>query len=104
MEEFKDVESQLEVERRDESGTGVPWGGLTTLVGIAVIVLFAVQNTETVAIEFLWLSGEFPLSLVILMTALVSVLFAVTAGAFYRRKRRRRRAEKQELRRLRGGA
>lgn len=101
MEEFKDVDAQLEDEPRPEGGAGIPWGGLTTLAGIALIVLFAVQNTESAAIDFLWLSGEFPLSLVILVTALVAVLFATTAGAFYRRRRRRRRAEKQELRKLR---
>ncbi len=101
MEEFKDVEAQLEAEPRPEPGAGVPWGGLITVVGIALIVLFAVQNTELSAIDFLWLSGEFPLSLVILVTALVSALFATTAGAFYRRRRRKRRADKHELRNLR---
>lgn len=102
MDEFKDVESQLEAERPAAGGAGIPWGGFTTVVGIALIVLFAVQNTATVNIEFLWLTGDFPLSLVILVTALVSALFAITAGALYRRKRRRRRAEKNELRQLRG--
>lgn len=102
MEEFKDVDAQLEVEPRPATGAGIPWGGLTTVVGIALIVLFAVQNTESTSIDFLWLNGEFPLSLVILVTALVSALFAITAGAFYRRRRRRRRADRQELRKLRG--
>lgn len=99
--EFTDVESQLGPEQPADPGAGVPWGGVTTVVGIALIVLFAVQNTESATIEFLWLSGDFPLSLVILVTALASALFATTAGAFYRRRRRRRRAEKMELKELR---
>lgn len=99
-EEFTNVEAQLEAEPQD-SGSGIPWGGVTTVLGIALIVLFAVQNTESATVEFLWLSGDFPLSLVILVTALVAALFATTAGALYRRRRRRRRAEKQELKQLR---
>lgn len=103
MDQFNDVESQLDPEPSPVAGTGVPWGGITTVVGIVLIVLFAVQNTETATIGFLWLTGDFPLSLVILVTALVAALFAITAGAFYRRRRRKRRAEKQALRELRGG-
>ncbi len=101
MEEFNDVESQLEAQPSPDLDAGVPWAGLITVIGIALIVVFSVQNTESATVEFLWLSGEFPLSLVILVTALVSVLFATTAGALYRRRRRRRRAEKQQLRELR---
>ena len=101
MDEFNDVESQLEAEPSPDPSAGVPWAGLITVIGIALVVVFSVQNTESATVEFLWLSGQFPLSLVILVTALVSVLFATTAGALYRRRRRRRRAEKQELRELR---
>ena len=103
MEEFQEVDAQLEAEP-PEGAAGIPWGGVTTVLGIALIVLFAVQNTESTSIDFLWFTGDFPLSLVILVTALVSVLFATTSGAFYRRRRRKRRAEKQELKRLRGDA
>lgn len=102
MDEFNDVESQLEAEPPREQRAGVPWAGLTILIGIALIVVFAVQNTDSATVEFLWFRGDFPLSLVILVTALVSVLFAATSGALYRRRRRKRRAEKQELEELRG--
>lgn len=102
MEEFNDVESQLEAEPSPKRDAGVPWAGLTTVIGITLIVVFAVQNTESATVEFLWLSGDFPLSLVILVTALVAVLFATTAGALYRRRRRKRRAEKRELKQMRG--
>lgn len=101
MDEFNEVESQLEAEPSRERNAGVPWAGLVTVIGIALIVVFSVQNTESATVEFLWLSGEFPLSLVILVTALVSVLFTTTAGALYRRRRRKRRAEKRELKELR---
>lgn len=102
MDEFSDVESQLEPEPSPEPGPGIPWAGLTILIGLALVVVFAVQNTEAATVDFLWFNGEFPLSLVILVTALVSVLFTSTAGALYRRRRRKRRAEKQQLRELRG--
>lgn len=103
-EEPRDIQSQREPEVPTDPevpvdpGAGFPWGGLAILVGIVLIVVFAVQNTEIATIDFLWLSGDFPLAIVILATAVVAALFSVSAGALYRRRRRRRRVERQELR------
>jgi uncharacterized integral membrane protein len=85
----------------DEPGVGVPWGALIALLGLALVVVFAVQNTEPVPVEFLWLEGEYPLALVILITAAAAVLIAQLVAYLYRRRRRRRLAEQQELRRYR---
>jgi uncharacterized membrane protein YciS (DUF1049 family) len=57
------------------------------------------QNTETIPIRFLWLDGEFTLSIVILVTALAMAVITAAGGVFYRRRRLKRRAEKEELRR-----
>jgi len=83
-------------------GEGIPWGAIVGTLGVILLVVFAVQNTETVAVEFLWLSDEFPLSIVILVTAVSAAVLALLSGAVFRRRRRARRAEKQELRQLRG--
>jgi uncharacterized integral membrane protein len=83
-------------------GEGIPWGAVVGTLGVILLVVFAVQNTETVAIEFLWVSGEYPLSIVILVTAVSAGLLTLISGAFLRRRRRARRAEKQELQHLRG--
>lgn len=86
----------------DDPGSGVAWGIVLLFIGIALVVVFAVQNTETVPIQFLWLEGEYPLSIVILTTAVVAFLLGELLAVIYRRRRRQRLAEKDELRRLRG--
>ena len=63
--------------------------------------MFAVQNTDPVPVTFLWMDGEYPLALVILITAAVTVLLTWLVGVAYRRRRKRRRAEQQELKRYR---
>ena len=92
---FEEVEEQL------PPGEGLPWGLIIATIGIILLVVFAVQNTETVHVEFLWMGGDFPLSIVILVTAVAAGLLTVASTAFYRRRRRRRREEQEELRRLR---
>lgn len=101
MDESTEVESQLDPGEPSDPGSGVPWGGITTLIGIVLIVVFAVQNTESATIDFLWFSGDFPLAIVILVTAVVSALFTLSSAAFSKRRRRKRRAERAELAQLR---
>ena len=100
--ELYDDERELEPGPPEEQGAGLPWVGIVASLGLIMVVVFAVQNTDTVSIEYLWMTGDFPLSIVILVTAVASAIFAVLGGAFYRRRRRLRRAEKHELRHLRG--
>ncbi|MDP9494569.1 MAG: lipopolysaccharide assembly protein LapA domain-containing protein [Actinomycetota bacterium] len=83
------------------SGSGVAWGAVIILLGLALAIVFAVQNTEPVPIEFLWLDGEFPLALVILITVAVVVLLAELLGMVFRRRRRRRHTDRQELKKFR---
>jgi len=101
MAETPEFDGQFE-EDPPHRGEGIPWGAVVGTSGMVLLVVFAVQNTESVAIEFLWLSGEFPLSIVILVTAVSAGLLTLMSGAFFRRRRRARRAEKQELQHLRG--
>lgn len=94
-----EVEPQLVPEPREVAPSpGFPWGGVTATVGLILIVVFAIQNTEDTAVRFLWIDGDYPLSMVILVTALVTAVFTVLGGALYRRARRQRRADKAELR------
>lgn len=82
-------------------GSGVAWGAVILLLGLALVVVFAVQNTEPVPVEFLWLDGDSPLALVILITVALVVLLVQLFGMAYRRRRRKRLSERQELRRFR---
>ncbi len=90
-----------EIEEKLPPGEGLPWGIVIGTIGLILLVVFTVQNTEPVQVEFLWLSGDFALSIVILVTTIVAALVTAFSGAFYRRRRRRRREEQEELRRLR---
>ena len=99
--EIRDIEAQVDPIQEHQVDPGFPWGGLITTLGLVLVVVFAVQNTDSVEVRFLWIDGQFPLSMVILITALVSVVFTVLGGALYRRRRLRRRVEKEQLRQLR---
>ena len=83
--------------------TGIAWSAILLFLGIALVVVFSVQNTDPVPVEFLWLEGEFSLAIVILVTVGVVILLTEVIGLSYRRRRRRRRAESEELRRYRNG-
>jgi len=104
FEDERDLPAENEMrdapERRSES-TGVAWGAILAFLGIALVIVFAVQNTDPVPVTFLWMEGEHPLAIVILITIGVVILLTELIGVSYRRRRRRRRDEKEELRRLR---
>lgn len=82
-------------------GAGVPWGLAAFLLGVVLLVVFVVQNAQSVVLQFLGWEGEYPLSLIIIMVIAISVILDEILGGLLRRRRRRRRAEKEELRRLR---
>lgn len=90
-------EPQAEISDRP----GVPWGLAAFLVGTVLLVVFVVQNAQSVGLKFLGWEGEYPLSLIIILVIAVSVILDEILGGLLRRRRRRRRAEKEELRRLR---
>jgi len=85
----------------ERTGPGFAWGAMIIFVALALLVVFAIQNTNPVPVEFLWLDGEYPLALVILITVAVVVLLVELFGLLYRRRRRKRVAERQELKRFR---
>ena len=95
-----DAEAVETLGRRSES-TGIAWGAIVAFAGIALVIVFAVQNTDPVPVRFLWMEGQHPLAIVILITVGAVILLTELIGVSYRRTRRRRRVEKEELRRLR---
>lgn len=82
--------------------TGIAWGLVVVLLLLALVVVFTVQNTESVPIRFLWMEGTFSLALVVWVTVGVTAIITEMAELIYRRRRRQRIAEREELRRLRG--
>jgi uncharacterized integral membrane protein len=87
--------------RRGES-TGIAWGAILLMLGIALVVAFTVQNTDPVPVRFMWMEGQYPLAIVILITIGAVVLITELIGVSYRRRRRRQREDREELKRYRG--
>jgi uncharacterized integral membrane protein len=96
-----EVEAVAQPSRPVSDSTGIAWGAILLFIGITLVVVFSVQNTDPVPVNFLWMEGEFSLAIVILVTVGVIVLLTELIGLAYRKRRRRRMVEKEELRRLR---
>jgi uncharacterized integral membrane protein len=86
-----------------ERGPGIPWGLTVALILALLLVVFAVQNTQTVALTFLGWEWRFPLVVIIVSVTVVSVVATELLGWVMRRRRARLARERQELKRLRSG-
>lgn len=64
------------------SRTGMVWMAVcgAALLAVALIV-FLVQNTQSTAISFLWMTTNAPLSLALLITAVGSVVLTLILGS-----------------------
>lgn len=80
---------------------GVPWGLAGFLVLAVLLVVFAVQNTQSVELRFLGFDGSYPLVVIVITVVVVSVLLDEILGFVMRRRRMRRAREREELKRLR---
>jgi uncharacterized integral membrane protein len=71
-------------------------GAIASLVGVALLVVFMVQNTERVTLSFLFWDFTWPLWLLTVVAALVGALVWFGAGVVRRHRRRTdRRAERR---------
>lgn len=66
-------------------------GATASLVGLAVLVIFVVQNTEDVRFDFLVFSFTWPLWLYTVVTAVFGALVWFGLGVLRRHRRRRAR-------------
>jgi uncharacterized integral membrane protein len=72
-------------------------GGIASLVGVALLIVFMIQNTERVRIDFLFWNFTWPLWLLTLVTAVVGALVWIGVGAMRRHRRRKaRRADRRD--------
>ncbi|MDX1691603.1 MAG: lipopolysaccharide assembly protein LapA domain-containing protein [Acidimicrobiia bacterium] len=93
-------------ERRDDQqvkyrGTGFYAGLAVTVILTVALLVLAIQNTESVAFEFLGWDIDAPLFALILIAMIGAVLLDELIGLVWRRSRRRRLGEREELERLR---
>lgn len=68
-----------------------PWGLVLLLIWAVLLIIFSVQNAQQVTVEFLGWDWEMPLALLMMITALATLVITGLGMAFYRRRRRKRR-------------
>ena len=76
--------------------TGAAWFGLCAVALLSVVlIVFMLQNTRTVRVDFLWMNGSLPLALALLIAGVGTALLTMAVGAAritqLRRLSRRRR-------------
>ena len=71
-------------------------GAIASLSGVGVLLVFMIQNTEDVTVDFLFWSFTWPLWLLILVSALIGALVWFGVGVL---RRHRRRTERRDARR-----
>lgn len=67
----------------------IAWGFVTFLVFAALLAIFAIQNSEKVAIEFLWLELELSVWVIVVAVVFLTLVFDQIVSFFYRRRKRR---------------
>jgi uncharacterized integral membrane protein len=68
-------------------------GVIASLTGVGLLVIFMIQNTERVTLQFLFWSFTWPLWLLALVMALVGALVWFGLGVMRRHRRRKARRE-----------
>jgi uncharacterized integral membrane protein len=98
---FRDIDDQLEPEAppaRADDREGIPWGAVFLLIWAVLLIVFSVQNAENASVNFLGWVWEMPVALLVMVTALATLVLTGLGFAFYRRRRRRLREMKQSSR------
>jgi uncharacterized integral membrane protein len=80
----------------DKPGFRLSGGAIAAISGAALLVIFMVQNTEDVTLEFLFWDFTWPLWLVVLLSATIGALIWLGIGVI---RRHRRRADRRDERR-----
>jgi uncharacterized integral membrane protein len=82
-------------ERADVPGRGrrLSGGAIASLVGLAALITFIVQNTEPLEFRFLFLRFSWPVWLYTIITALLGALVWFGLGVVRRHRRRVRRRQ-----------
>ena len=92
----RDVEESLQPEPHRTAAREVfPWGAALLLFWAVALIIFSVQNAEVTTVEFLAWDFEMPVALLVMITALITLVVAALGSAFYRRRRRKRQELKE---------
>ena len=77
----------------NQGGRKLGAGAIASIGGLAVLVIFIVQNTEDVRFDFLWWNFTWPLWLYTIVTAVFGALVWLGLGVMRRHSRRKERRE-----------
>lgn len=74
-----------------------PWAAILVGIWAIALVIFSVQNAEDATIEFLGWSFNMPVALLVIVTALITLVVTGIGFAVYRGKRRREVSRRRKL-------
>jgi uncharacterized integral membrane protein len=77
----------------ERQGLRLSGGAIASLIGVAVLLIFMIQNTQDVTVKFLFWDFTWRLWLLILVAALVGALVWFGLGVLRRHQRRQSRRE-----------
>lgn len=100
MESQKRPEVAAGRRERVYAGTGLSWAFVAFVVLAAAVILFVVQNTDRVRVEWAFWDFEASLAGVVLVAILAAVLLTSLVGLAWRRSRRRTLTEREQVRHL----
>lgn len=72
---------------------GTPWRRWLLYAAIVVLAIVALQNSQTVRVKFLTISGSAPLIVALLFAALLGAVIGYAAPVLRRHRREERRAD-----------
>lgn len=96
--EIRDIQENLESEpppSRAPDREGIPWGAAFLLIWAVILIVFAVQNAEDTSVQFLGWTWIMPVAMLVMVTALITLVLTGLGASFYRRRRRKRRELKR---------
>lgn len=79
---------------------GVPWAAILVGIWAVALVIFSVQNANDTTVQFLGWSFRMPVAILVIVTALVTLVLTGIVSVFYRRRRRKQAKLKREHREL----
>jgi uncharacterized integral membrane protein len=94
------AEDEAEADKKYRS-VGVFWSVILGFLIALAVIIFLAQNTQTVEVNFLWMTGSAALAVLVLVVAFAAVVVDELAGVVLRSRQRRVKNEREELRRLR---
>jgi uncharacterized integral membrane protein len=89
-------ESPSDSTRPPVEGRRLGGGAIASLSGVGLLVIFMIQNTQRVRLDFLFWSFTWPLWLLTMVSALLGALVWLGLGVM---RRHRRRKERRQARR-----